>query len=277
MTARAAILSVMADDADAERASLFRDAFQSCPLPMAVLDDAGTIVASNEALAAVAGEDMVALVGRELLVEVSDEGTTAFVEQLRSGRLPLARVHGRLTAADGSVEEVAVGLRAMPGELLLAYLEDVAWSAGSTAVTGSHGVVSVRVIEDLLQLLLTEPDADSGVAVLCVRLPDLAAEYGAAMADHLASECERRLGEQLRAGDTAARSAADELIVVGRADDRSDAEAMRERLLTALEEPLDFAGRALEISVRVGLSWVHGDEHDAERVLAAARTNAGAG
>lgn len=253
----------MADSSAPLDAELLREAFAVSPLPMAVLDEAGAVVYANEALAAVAGDDMVAIAGRELLGDEADEGTAALVAQLRSGRLPVARVHGRLAAADGSTEEVAIGIRPLPDGHLLAYVEDVSWRVGGVGGTGVPGLVGPRVLDDLLRLVVTDEEPEAGIAVLSIRIDDLAPRVGSGIAEHLVAQVGRRLVELLRSGDTASRYDGNEYVVVGMADDHRSARSMRDRLAGALRTPYDLADRHLELAIGIGLAYV--DPQDTPR------------
>src|SRR5919205_204336 len=103
-----------------------RAAFDAAPLPMAVLDGTGAVVHANPALEGIAGDDAVAVAGRELLAERDGDEARALVDRLRAGELTVAHVQTRLTAADGSTQFISLGLCALPSApgYLLAYVED---------------------------------------------------------------------------------------------------------------------------------------------------------
>lgn len=258
-----------APDPSSLPAALFRAAFEAAPLPMAVLDDDGAVVYANQALADVAGDESVAIAGRELLGVggMLDPSAAELVAQLRSGQATVAYVESRLAAADGSVERVSLGVRALGGPFsgyLLAHVEAVSHLVSGADALPSHdeatGLVNAAVLADLLRMLLADPDTD-GVAVLYCIVDDPAGlrdRHGPAIAEWLLGQAARRLGALLRTGDTAARYDAAEFVIVAMAEDGATADGFRRRLDATLAQPYELADRQLVVTVRTGLAWTHG-------------------
>jgi diguanylate cyclase (GGDEF)-like protein len=93
--------------------------------------------------------------------------------------------------------------------------------------------------------------------------------HGHAMGDVVLREVARRLQPQMRAGETLARLGGDEFAVVMRGGaDAAAAEALAERIVAALREPVTLPGGArVAIGVSVGIAVQNAGEADADRLL----------
>jgi diguanylate cyclase (GGDEF)-like protein len=90
---------------------------------------------------------------------------------------------------------------------------------------------------------------------------------GHAAGDHLLVAVGERLRASLRATDVAARLGGDEFAVLAEdSDPVSGADAVAERILDALREPITVQGRELSVSASLGVA-VSGGEGDAEALL----------
>ena len=77
---------------------------------------------------------------------------------------------------------------------------------------------------------------------------------GHTVGDRLLVVVTERLRATLRPGDTAARLGGDEFAVLMEDTDRSAAEAVAERILEALSEPVDIDGESWSVSASIGIS-----------------------
>jgi diguanylate cyclase (GGDEF)-like protein len=91
---------------------------------------------------------------------------------------------------------------------------------------------------------------------------------GHAAGDHLLVAVGDRLRRALRATDVAARLGGDEFAVLAEdSEDESDADAVAERILEALREPIILHGRELSVTASVGVAVSGGGEGDAASLL----------
>ncbi len=100
------------------------------------------------------------------------------------------------------------------------------------------------------------------VAVLFLDLDDFKTindSLGHEAGDELLRAVAIRIASVVRAEDTAARLGGDEFAVLADSSDSEDeARTIAARLLAALAEPFDVAGRELRVTVSVGLAWSDG-------------------
>ena len=91
--------------------------------------------------------------------------------------------------------------------------------------------------------------------------------------DHVLKEIARRLKENVRADDTVSRQGGDEfvLLLVRLADPR-DAARVAEKLIQAIEQPIDFEGQALRVSASIGIALFPQDARDAQTLMKQADT-----
>jgi len=137
-----------------------------------------------------------------------------------------------------------------------------------------------------LDTLQTELDRRGGVAVLCVDLDRFKAvndSIGPARGDEVLGEVARRLQRAVRPGDTVARLAGDEFVVVcGGLEPGREAEqlaGLAERLLAEVREPVAVEGRVVVPSVSIGAAVSSPDDlplgllRDAGAALRQAKAN----
>ena len=93
--------------------------------------------------------------------------------------------------------------------------------------------------------------------------------HGHAMGDAVLLEVARRLGPQMRASETLARLGGDEFAILMRGGaDAAAAEALAERIVAALREPVVLPGGAsIAIGASIGIAVQAAAEADAERLL----------
>jgi len=91
---------------------------------------------------------------------------------------------------------------------------------------------------------------------------------GHAVGDSLLREVATRLLGCVRQGDTVARMGGDEFAVLqGGLSDVDDAKALAERVIAALAEPIEIAGRRLFVGSSVGITVFPGDADGADMLL----------
>ncbi len=110
------------------------------------------------------------------------------------------------------------------------------------------------------------------LAVVYVDLDDFKAvndRHGHDAGDRLLVAVAGRLRASLRAGDTVARLGGDEfVVVVTECSEPGDSEALVERLLAAVREPLPVAGHSLRVTASLGVTFFpQGEEVDADQLL----------
>jgi diguanylate cyclase (GGDEF)-like protein len=110
-----------------------------------------------------------------------------------------------------------------------------------------------------------------GVAVLFVDLDDFKAindALGHAAGDEVLQITASRLKGALREGDLAARLGGDEFaVLVAVSHDVREAAAVADRILEALHEPIQVAGRTLFVQASVGIAMAGSGDDDASEVM----------
>lgn len=112
------------------------------------------------------------------------------------------------------------------------------------------------------------------VAILFIDIDDFKLvndSLGHAAGDELLKECGRRLEQSVRAGDTVARIAGDEFVILlGDLAGAADAGMVAQKILTTLAEPFVIREQEMLVTASVGVAAYPADGADAESVLAAA-------
>ncbi len=116
--------------------------------------------------------------------------------------------------------------------------------------------------------------AGTGTAVLCLDLDDLKCindTLGHPVGDQLLRAVARRIQEALRPGDTLARLGGDEFAVVAPLlAAEAEAEALAERLIAAMREPIEIDGQRIEAGLSIGLALAPADADGADGLLRSA-------
>ena len=137
------------------------------------------------------------------------------------------------------------------------------------------GVPNRRLLQDRLHLAASKAHRNgSFVGVLFIdvdRLKLVNDSLGHDAGDELLRGVVGRMQAVLRPGDTLARLAGDEFVVVCEGmTDRRQAGEVAERVLTSLETPVEVAGIALRASVSIGIAFAGGGGGTALQALARA-------
>lgn len=116
-------------------------------------------------------------------------------------------------------------------------------------------------------------------AVVLLDLDGFAAvveRVGRRASDHVLIEAGSRIRSLLRRGDTAARVAADEfLILLDEVDDSESVEGIAGRLADSLRLPIDAEGERVSLTAGIGIVVSSGSSTSAEEIMAAAQAALG--
>jgi diguanylate cyclase (GGDEF)-like protein len=92
--------------------------------------------------------------------------------------------------------------------------------------------------------------------------------YGHAAGDAILIEVARRLKTAVRESDAVARLSGDEFVVmIQPVDDPQQLAVIAQKLIKALQVPIEFEGQSLRISASIGISVFPGDGDDMEQLL----------
>jgi diguanylate cyclase (GGDEF)-like protein/PAS domain S-box-containing protein len=263
-------------DQERQRAQDRAEGFlQAAPDATVVVDVAGAIVRVNRQAEATFGYPMDELVGQPVEVLLPLDARGAHPE-LRGAFLqsPHARTMGsglELSARrkDGSLLPVDVSLSPVhtpDGPLIIAAVRDVSVQrsvqdqlrhlALHDALTGLPN--RVLLLEHLSEKIAELERVHGCVAVMFVdvdRFKQVNDQYGHTVGDEVLNKVATRLQRCLRPQDTVARLGGDEFAVAcGLVNDEREALVLAERIVRAMDPPLQLDGRVLQISVSVGVA-----------------------
>jgi diguanylate cyclase (GGDEF)-like protein/PAS domain S-box-containing protein len=160
--------------------------------------------------------------------------------------------------ADPDVQGIVLSMRDVTARQALE--DELRHQAFHDALTGLANRALFE--EHLVQALARARRHHQPVAILFLDLDDFKTindSLGHEAGDELLRAAAIRIAGVVRADDTAARLGGDEFAVLAdTSDDEDDARTIAARLLAALAEPFDVAGRELRVSVSVGLAWSDG-------------------
>lgn len=125
------------------------------------------------------------------------------------------------------------------------------------------GLPNRTLLEDRLQQACqTAVHYRKGLAVLFIDIDGFKPindSLGHQVGDQLLAEAAKRMGAQVRAGDTVARMGGDEFIVLlANLDGENDVACVVDRLVRSLGRPYRLAGSELHITVSIGIAWSDG-------------------
>ena len=194
------------------------------------------------------GRALSALPGNGAALLQRDDGPALHVEYAQS---PITDGEGRVVGGVTVLRDVSE-VRAMA--------ERMAHLAQHDYLTGLPNRV---LLQDRLSQAIQH---DGHGAVLFVDLDffkTINDSLGHPVGDRVLQEVARRLGEVVSADDTVSRQGGDEFVLLlTRLVDTSDAARIAERLIAAIEAPLEIDGRVLHVSASVGIALFPEDGQD---------------
>jgi diguanylate cyclase (GGDEF)-like protein len=145
---------------------------------------------------------------------------------------------------------------------------------------GLTGLPNRVLLRERLERALSGARTGTPVALLLIDLDGFKQVndvHGHAAGDHLLVAVADRLRDMVRGADTSARLGGDEFAVL--LDGAGDAEAVAERVLTALRQPVTFGSVQLAPQASIGVTVWHGHTdaeaflHDADQAMYAAKAS----
>ncbi|MEB3256491.1 MAG: bifunctional diguanylate cyclase/phosphodiesterase [Synechococcaceae cyanobacterium] len=131
------------------------------------------------------------------------------------------------------------------------------------------GLPSRAAVLDHLEALLAEPAAAGATTVLFIdidRFKQINDVHGHAAGDQFLIAVAGVLRSVVRPQDLVGRLSGDEFVVITRTRARADAADLAQRVITAIEAPLQLAGRMVRHSASVGIAFAEPGD-DAERLI----------
>lgn len=151
---------------------------------------------------------------------------------------------------------------------------EMLWRATHDALTGLPNRALIR--ERLIGALQRSQRQGPSVALLFIDLDGFKLvndTYGHEAGDALLKQIAARLLEQVRPGDTVARLAGDEFIVLcERLEQPTSISTLADRLNEVLRQPVGHAGTLLYVTASIGIAVGHGSTHSADDLLRSADT-----
>ncbi len=268
----------------------FRRLFDSVPVGVFQMDEAGTLLAVNSALARTLGFD------QERDVLRAARAGSLFAD---AGELAEAR---RLLADEGLLDGFELGLHRRGGEIATLLVSAAAVrdaTSGEATVEGTMVDISERKEAEQQLRAQAEIDELTGLvnrrAFRAITTAALAAagagypriapvllmfdldgfkavndELGHAAGDELLRAIATRVGDALRQEDTFARLGGDEFAVLASAAARNDVERVAAKLRDLVGQPFTVAGSEVEVGASIGIALYPADGTHYEALLARA-------
>lgn len=152
--------------------------------------------------------------------------------------------------------------------------EELLWQATHDSLTGLPNRALIR--ERLTSALQRTRRHGANVALLFVDLDDFKLindTYGHQMGDLLLKTIAARLIELIRPGDTLARLAGDEFVILCEQIEQPTALSLiAERINAALRQPMVLNGHSLYVTASIGIAAGHGSTHSTDDLLRYADT-----
>lgn len=152
--------------------------------------------------------------------------------------------------------------------------EELVWRSTHDTLTGLPNRALIQ--ERLVNALQRSRRHGLSVVLLFVDLDGFKLindTHGHAAGDMLLKTVAARLLEQVRPGDTVARLAGDEFIILcEQLEQPTSISALVERINEALRQPVEFAGAPMFVTASIGVAVGHGSTHSAEDLLRSADT-----
>jgi diguanylate cyclase (GGDEF)-like protein len=119
------------------------------------------------------------------------------------------------------------------------------------------------LLEDRIDRAIQSADRENGrFALMFMDLDGFKAvndAYGHHIGDLLLAEVAQRIGVNVRSQDTIARVGGDEFVLLAEVAEPADAANLADKVLTAIREPFQVAGRELRVSTSIGISMYPGN------------------
>ena len=272
----------------AETELRYRSIFENSVVGMFQSTENGRYLAANQALAS-----LYRYATPEALVNSLDNiACSLYVDpQRREDFKQAIRQHGRVVdfeseviCADGSriwISENAHAVRNASGELLYyeGIVEDITerrryqsllqYQATHDPLTG---LPNRNLLGERLQHAIRQVARQGGqVALAFVDLDNFKVindSLGHPVGDRLLAVIAERLRSALRFGDTVVRYGGDEFVlVIGEVGDGSETKLLLERVLQAVQTPLELAGHVVSVGCSIGLSRFPGDASELDGLL----------
>ncbi len=248
-------------------------AFQDAPVAMAVLEPGGVLLRANAALGELLGRPLEALVGATLFEHTHPDdldGAVAACAEMTAGRMDLSTLECRLLRPDGRLRRALVTTSLVrdrhgaPAHLVV-HVQDVTERRALESELrhralhdGLTGLPNRTLFSDRLEQAVAASRRDGTTFVLMFldvdRFKAINDRFGHDVGDTVLIEVARRLREAVRPGDTAARLAGDEFLVLCPDVDGPQAEELRRRLLDSVCRPVRTERGELAVSVSAGLA-----------------------
>ena len=152
--------------------------------------------------------------------------------------------------------------------------EEMLWRATHDLLTALPNRALIR--ERLVNALQRSQRQGLSVALLFIDLDGFKLvndTHGHQAGDALLKQVASRLMEQVRPGDTVARLAGDEFVVLcEQLEQPATISALAERINEAMRQPVDFNGTQLFVTASIGIAVGHGSTHSADDLLRSADT-----
>ena len=246
-----------------------RSAFEYAPTGIAVLTPVGVVITCNPALGELLGRTPASLKGTALfaLAHPDDQQAAQRNCRVQTGSQRILRHQCRFVRADGRAIWVLVSTAAVPEAPdrpahLITHVEDIdarkaleaelLHRAQHDPLTGlaNRALLAQRIDDALIRQ----------VRPSCLLFVDLDGfkcvndQYGHAVGDQLLQQLAQRLTALLRPQDVCARLGGDEFVVLCVDTQPHQAEAIAERLRTAVAQPFAIEGLAITITAAIGVS-----------------------
>jgi diguanylate cyclase len=127
------------------------------------------------------------------------------------------------------------------------------------------------LLEDRLGRAIQSADREHGrFALMFMDLDGFKAvndAYGHHVGDLLLVDVAQRIGVNVRSQDTVARVGGDEFVLLAEVTEPADAATLADKILAAIREPFQLAGRELRVSTSIGIAMYPGNGFDQEELL----------